>query len=148
MIDFSKLGKTTLGEVKPPPIPPAGTMFGNITNWKWAESRWKSKETGQPEAQVHFTIKPTEFGDDIGDEERVGVKLSEKIFVAEQGVESDAQVYYMQEFLRALGIDVSGKTLEQALPDTIGAQVMFEVVHKTTERGPIANIRKLRARVS
>ena len=147
MIDFSKLGKTTLGELKPPPVMPAGTMFGTILKWNWAESRWKNKETGETEAQVHFTIKPTEFGDDIAEEDRVGIVLKDKVVVAEQGAQTGTQQFYLQEFLSSLGISVAGKTFDETLPDTIGAQVMYEIVHKTGERGTIANVRKLRARV-
>jgi hypothetical protein len=146
-IDFSKLGKTQMGTVPPPPVAPAGTMYGTIIRWAWAESRWRNKETNQTEAQVHFTIKPTEFGEDITEEDKAGIVLKDKVFVAEQGCNSDAQIYYMQEFLASLGIAVAGKTLDQCLPETIGTSVMFEVVHKTGERGTIANVRKLRARV-
>lgn len=152
-VDFSKLGKTVLGELKPPPVPPAGTYYGTVLQWKWAESRWPAKDgSGKPiqgthEAQVHFTIKPTEFGEDIDEGEKAGVVLKDKIFVAEQACDTDAQVYYMQEFLASLGIPIAGKNLDQALPETLGTSVMFEVVHKTGERGTIANVRKLRARV-
>ena len=147
-VDFSKLGKTTLGEIKPPPVPPRGTYFGTITRWAWAESRWQNKETGQKEAQVHFTIRPTEFGEDIADEDKVGVVLKDKAFIAEQNCETDAQVYYMQEFLKGLGLQVAGKTLDQVLPDTIGCHVMFFLEHREGERGTLTNVRKLRAKVS
>jgi hypothetical protein len=146
-VDFGKLGKTQMGSVPPPPVMPAGTMYGTILKWSWAESRWKNKETNQAEAQVHFTIKPTEFGEDIADEDKTAIVLKDKIVIAEQGCDSDAQVYYMQEFLRSLGIPVEGKTLDQCLPETIGTSVMYEAVHKTGERGTIVNVRKLRARV-
>lgn len=146
MVDFSKLGKTVLGDLKPPPVPPNGTYFGTISAWKWAESRWKNKETGQSEAQVHFTLRGLEFGDDIEEADRAGVDLKTKIVVAEQGCQSDAQVFYMQELLTALGIDCSGKTLEQCLPDSVGLAVMFEGVQRATEKGAIFNVRKMRAR--
>ena len=147
-VDFAKLGSTKLGDVQPPPKEPAGTYHGTIQSWKWAESRWKNKETNQPEAQVHFTIKPTEFGDDIDDDARTGINLRDKIHVAEVGVGSDAQVYYMQEMLRSMGIDVSGRSLNEALPDTVGMQVTYNIVQREGERGPILNVRKMRARVS
>jgi len=147
-IDFSKLGKTRMGDIPPPPVPPAGTYGGVIKSWKWAESRWKNKETGQTEAQVHFVLRPTEFGDDISEDERNGVVLADKIFVAEQGIQTDAQVYYMQEFLASLGIAVQGKTLDELLPETVNVGVQFDVVLRDGERGPIANVRKLRARTT
>jgi len=147
-VDFSKLGKTQVGGFTPPPVAPAGTYFGTITKWAWAESRWKNKETNSTEAQVHFTIKPTEFGEDIDEAERVGVNLREKIFIAEQGAESGQQHYYLQELLKALGLDVAGKTFDELLPQTIGTSVMFDIVHRVGERGTIANVRKLRARIA
>lgn len=147
-VDFARLGKTALGNVPPPPKEPAGTYHGVVRGWKWAESRWKNKETGQSEAQVHFTIKPTDFGDDIDDSARAGIKLNEKVHVAEMGVQSDAQVYYMQEFLRSLGVPIEGKTLDSALPETVGAQVTYDVVLREGERGPIVNVRRVRARTA
>jgi hypothetical protein len=148
MIDFSKLGKVKLGEIPPPPVEPQGTYTGTVRSWKWAESRWKNKETGQTEAQVHFTIKPTAFGEDVDEAEREvfesGAKLSDKIHIAEVGVQSGAQVYYMQELLRGLGIDIAGKDLDEALPNVVGASVQYNVVHRDGERGTIVNIRKLR----
>lgn len=150
-IDFSKLGKTQLGNVPPPPVEPEGTYHGVIQKWKWAESRWKNKETNQTEPQVHFTLKPQEFGEDVNDVEReafeAGAKLSDKIHVAEVGVGTGAQIYYMQELARSFGIDVNGKDLDQVLPETTGAQVSYNVVHRDGERGTIINIRRLRARV-
>jgi hypothetical protein len=148
-VDFAKLGKTTIGGLPPPPKEPSGTYVGVIRSWKWAQSRWTNKETSQPEEQIHFTIKPTEFGDDVPDEAREGIVLSEKIHVAEQGIGSDAQKYYMQEFLRSLGVDLAThNTLDTALPETVGATVEYNVVLKDGERGPIVNIRRLRARTA
>ena len=147
-VDFSKLGKTKIGDLPPPPKEPSGTYHGVIRSWKWAESRWKNKETGSTEAQVHFTIKPTEFGDEIDEDSRVGIVLAEKIHVAEIGAQSEAQLYYLQELLRSLGIDIAGKDFDQALPETLGASVSYDVVQKDGERGPIINIRRLRARVA
>lgn len=147
-VDFSRLGKTKIGEVPRPPVEPQGTYNGVIRSWKWAESRWKNKETGSTEAQVHFTVKPTEFGEDIEDESRVGVNLADKIHVLEVPVQSDAHIYYLQELLRSLGITLDGtKSLDELLPETIGAQVSYNVVHKDGERGTIVNTRRLRARV-
>jgi hypothetical protein len=147
-VDFSKLGKTTMGELKPPPVSPEGSYVGVIRSWKWAESRWKNKETGQTEAQVHFTIKPTGFADGerdkvVDDSLREGIKF-DGVITAEQGIQSDAQVYYMQEFLRGLGVNVTGRNLDECLPDAIGAQVKYDLVVKDGERGPIANVRRLR----
>jgi hypothetical protein len=147
-VDFGRLGKTKLGSIPPPPVPPAGAYHGVIRSWKWAESRWKNKETGQTEAQVHFLLKPTEFGEDISEDDRAGISLSEKLFTAEQGIQSEAQVYFMQEFLRSLGITVDDKTFDEVLPETVGAQVTFDIVLRDGERGAIANVRKLRARVA
>jgi hypothetical protein len=146
-VDFSKLGKTKIGSVPPPPVPPAGTYHGVIRSWKWAESRWKNKETGQTEAQLHFTIKPTEFGEDIGEDDRAGISLAEKIFTAEQGIQSDAQIYFMQEFLRSLGLNIEDRVLDEVLPEVIGAQVSFDLILRDGDKGPIPNVRKLRARV-
>ena len=143
-VDFAKLGKTKLGEIPRPPKEPAGVYHGVVRSWKWAESRWRDKETNQTEAQIHFTIKPTEAEVDLPDT----IKLANLIHVAEVSVQSDAQVYYMQEFLRSLGVDIVGKDLDQALPETIGANVTYDVVVKDGEKGQIVNIRKLRARVA
>ena len=147
-VDFAKLGKVKLGDVPRPPVEPQGSYNGVIRSWKWAESRWKNQETGQTEAQVHFTVKPTEFGDDIPDEARVGINLPEKVHVLEVAAQSDAHIYYIQELLRSLGIKLDGtKGLDELLPETIGAQVSYNVVHKDGERGTIVNTRRLRARV-
>lgn len=147
-VDFSRLGKIKMGDVPRPPVEPQGTYHGTIRSWKWAESRWKNKETGQTEAQVHFTVKPTEFGDNIEDEARVGINLADKIHVLEVPAQSDAHIYYIQELLRSLGIPLDGtKDLHELLPETINAQVSYDVVHKDGERGTIVNTRRLRARV-
>jgi hypothetical protein len=52
----------------------------------------------------------------------------------------------MQEFLTSLGIAVAGKTLDELLPETVNVGVSFDIILRDGERGPIANVRKLRAR--
>ena len=150
MIDFSKLGKVKLGDIPAPVKEPGGTYSGVIRSWKWAESRWKNKETGQAEAQVHVMLKPTEFllradGEPPYGDELVEVKLSEKVHVAELSFNGSKDEYYMQELLLALGVHVAGRTVDECLPDIIGLSAVYDLVAKETDRGTMLNVRRLRA---
>jgi hypothetical protein len=143
-VDFAKLGKTTLGAVPAPPKEPAGTYHGVVRSWKWAESRFKDQETGQPDPQVHITIKPTEFEGDLPPT----IRLANLLHTAEIGARSEDELMFrVQELARNLGVTL-GRSADEILPDCIGAQVTYEVVLKAGDRGEFVNIRRLRARAA
>ncbi len=148
-IDFNALLKKPLDDVKRPPAPPAGTYYGIIKAFKFQESRWENRETGEPDAQVRYTISNIEPGDDVATELLDGVDLSKRQFNAELPL-SGGNEWVTKTFLDASGVQTAGgRGFGETVPEAIGKAVMFDLTHqlnKDDPTNPFVNVRNLRAR--
>jgi len=147
--DFKKLLSKQAGEIKRPPVQPAGTWFGNITQYKFQESRWDKKDSpGEKEAQVSFVIKTSEAGPDVDSEAAspfIGRSVSQEFSI------EDGQEWPLRMFLEGLGLDVQGKTLDVLIPEVVNAQVQYVIEHTPNKNDPevvYANVRQVRARAN
>ena len=127
-VDFKRLLSVPLDSVKRPPAMPEGTYYGTIVSHKYAESRWADKETGEKEPQAEFSVRLTGHGEDVDPADYVESSAQGKIITRAYGLDKD--VWKLKTFLESLGIATSGKTLDAAIPETTGMQVMCFITRR------------------
>jgi hypothetical protein len=136
-VDLSALLSESLDKVKRPPVKPAGTYHAIIADFKFDISS-KSKT---PYCQFMFTqVRP---GADIDpaqlvDEDGTPIDLS-KWKPSTQGLShfylSENAKFRLKEFLEALGINTSGRTFNETIPEARGCPVLLTVSMEASEDG-------------
>lgn len=148
-IDFKSLLSRPLDEVKRPPPMPAGLYYGIISGFKFQESPWENKETGEPDAQVQYIINRLEADATIAPELLAEIDLSKRQMRADLPL-SGGNEYITKSFLEACGIAVAGRGFGEACPEAVGQSVMFDVTHRLNKQDPtqppFADVRNLRKR--
>lgn len=123
MPDFSQLLKKPSGEAKKPDPLLAGQYPGVIKSFEVGDQnknktpyvRFQVGLTGWPEGQEPQMLPSGEAMD-----------LSKRQMRRDYYLTDDA-LWRLDEFLRAIGIDLTGRSYEEVLPETVGIQVMVEV---------------------
>ena len=135
MPDFKKLLSKPVDDIKRPPALPAGTYLGNVVGHKYRESPWKDKVTGEPEAQVEFSIRISGWEADVDDAEANAANAKGKLVTATFSID-DGREWPLKMFLDALGVATSGQTLDSTIPQTTNASVMFTVTQRVDKNDP------------
>lgn len=151
-VNFKDLISKPLDSVKRPPALAAGTYFGAITKYEWAESRFENRETKEKDVVCKYTLRIDRPGDDIDPSmlvsDGVAIDLTKRQLSREMPV-SGGNEWVTKEFLKGLGIAVDGRTFAEACPEAVNAQVMFEITQrpntKDAEAPPYNDVRALRA---
>lgn len=152
-IDFSKLNSKPLSEVKRPPSAPASTYYGVVKGIKFDESRFENRDTGKPDGVLKIEIIPTECADPSVEMPN-GFSLKGKLFTHETAIidingNSLPGQYYTKMLMESLGIPTEGRSFGEAVPDLVGAQVMFDLTARADKNNPEViynDVRKLRAK--
>ena len=150
-VDFKQLLAKPVDDVKRPPAPPAGTCYATISAFKFQESPWDNKETGDKDAQVRYTLRNIEPGEDILaiPDSLEGIDLSKRQFFADLPL-SGGNEWVTKTFLEALGIATSGRGWGELCPEALNHSVMFDVTHRLNKTDPAAppftDVRNLRKR--
>jgi hypothetical protein len=127
-VDFRKLLKKPLDEVKRPPALPAGTYHGVVAKYEFGESR--DKKT--PFIRFFFTI--TSADDSIDPGELAGIELAKKQQRRDFYLTDDA-LYRLKEFIASCGIETAGHTTDELLADTLQAPVLMEITQRNSDDG-------------
>lgn len=150
-VDFKSLLAKPLDDVKRPPAPPAGTYYGVITAFKFQESPWTNNDTGDKDAQVRYTLRNIEPGEDILAQSELleGIDLSKRQFNADLPL-SGGNEWVTKLLLDSLEIPTSGRGFGETCPEAVGKAVVFEVTHRLNKTDPSAppftDVRNMRAR--
>lgn len=151
-LDFRALASKPLDDVKRPPAYPQGEARGVIVNHKFDESRFADKETGEKHAVCNFQIRVDSYLDSALDQEFQKMKqefpaLANKTMPREMPI-SGGNEYITKSFLEGLGINTSGRTFADTIPETTGMNVTFEVTQRFDKNDPekvYNDVRNLRA---
>ena len=127
-LDFKSLLGRSLDDVKKPSPVPAGTFYGVIQRYEFGETSEKKTPF------VRFHIGLTAPGDDIDPELLIGVDLSKRALRKDFFLTPDAE-YRLKDALNALGINTTGRTFAETIPEVINAQVLVEVTQRPSKDG-------------
>lgn len=119
MVDFSKYLDAKAGEAKRPPVLPEGTYDGVIKGHQIGDAN-KNKTP-----YVRFALGLTAFPEGVDGD---GIDLSKRSPRRDYYLTDDA-LFRLDEFMRSCGVEISGRTYREALPEMIGQSVKVEIQH-------------------
>lgn len=125
MPDFSQLLRKPAGEAKKPQALPAGDYPGRIKGHEYGDSN-KNKTP-----YVRFNLMLTGWADTVDDSERTDAEgktldISKRSLRRDFFLTDDA-LWRLDEFLASLGIDLTGRSYEESIPEADGQEVLVEV---------------------
>jgi len=120
MVDFSSLLKKPAGEAKRPPALPADNYHGVIKSYELGDQN-KNKTP-----YVRFHLGLLGWGPNVQEEDKADIDLPKRQLRRDFFITDDA-LWRLDKLISDCGVDMSGKTYEEVLPNMIGAQVTIEV---------------------
>lgn len=122
-VDFKKILSKPADKVERPKALPAGTYFGNIDKYTFDES--KQKKT----PYIRFFVKVASPGPDVDAASLEGIDLSKKQLQKDFYL-TDESLYRLTDFLAALGINITGRSIDECVPETKGMSVQVAVTQR------------------
>lgn len=127
-------------EIKRPPTLPAGTYYGVVNRQEFGQSSQKKTDF----CRYHLSI--TGPGDDIDLKDIEGIDLGKRQLRMDFYMTDDAE-YRLVEFLKSVGVQTSGRTLGELIPEAINAQVIMAVTLEMGQNNePFNQVRNMRGR--
>ena len=127
-VDFkSLLSKPSDDITKPKPLP-AGTYNGMVSKYEFGES--KEKKT----PYVRFFLTVHSAGEDIDPADIEGIDLTKKQLRRDFYLTDDA-LYRLKEFAVSIGVEATGRSLGEMIPDCVNAQVLIAVTQRNSQDG-------------
>lgn len=130
-ISFSHLLKKPAGQAKKPQALPPGIYPGIIKNWSVGDQN-KNKTP-----YVRFGLALTGWDANVADDDKMQEGVDGKktyVDLSKRNISSDFYLtddpgswWRLDEFLRALELDLEGNEYETVLPNVIGRQVLVEI---------------------
>lgn len=134
-VDFKALLSRPLDDIKRPPALPAGLYFGTVKKFEFVESRWDNKETGEKDPEVKFTLGITHADASVDAALLEGIDLAKRQLTREMPI-GGGNEWVTKTFLTSLGINTSGRTFAETIPEAMNAAVMFEVTSRPNPKEP------------
>jgi hypothetical protein len=129
MPDFRALLSKPVDDIVKPKAIPTGTFVGRIDKYDLLEAKNERKTP-----YVRFSIKLASPGADIDPSELDGVDLSKKTLPKDFYLTDDA-LHRLKSFMSSCGIDFTGRSLAETIPDFVGAEVTVYITQRTSEDG-------------
>lgn len=126
-VNFNDLVSMNLDDIKVPPALPEGTFHGVITSFELGDNN-RNKTP-----YVRFSLKLQSAGDDIDSKDMEGIDLATRKLSTDFYLTPEAQ-WRLKEFMESLGI--TGMTLNEAFPETIGQNVLIYVTQRFNPERP------------
>lgn len=129
-LDFSDILGTEVGSMEKPKVAPAGHWRATVLNMRAVKPK---DEDG--DLSVAISVKLTEPQEDVDPDEveAFGSDLEEARLGSRRWLSSKKQVFYFQKLLSDIGL--SG-TMEEAMAEAQGYEVIVEVVHAPNDDDP------------
>jgi hypothetical protein len=120
MVDFSKLLKQNLDDIKRPPALPVGTYGGIIKGYELREAPAGKNYS----AIVSVQIGLTSWDENVDEGDKEGIDLTKRSLRKDY---YDNALVPLKSLLESCGVEIHGRVLEEALPELTGKQVQVEV---------------------
>lgn len=124
MPDFSHLLRKPAYEAKKPPELPIGDYQGVIKKYELTERDFGRGEGKVPFVSFHVGL--TDWPDDVEEGEREGIELASRRLSRDFSLQ-DKDLYRLDSFLRSLGLEGSGRTYDELIPEAVGQPVIASV---------------------
>lgn len=131
MTDFNSILNTQAGQAERPKTPPVGTYVGFIKNYEFGESAQKKTK------YVRFNLVASQPQPDVDEQLFMDFGGSEALGKAKLRVDfylTPDALYRLDEFLMSLGIELSGRTYKETLPETAQKAIQFHVSHQASNK--------------
>lgn len=130
--DFSKLLSTNTDEIEKPLPLPNGTYQCQVTKFEYGETKSEKKTPF-----VLFTLTPIEPMEDVDSELLEGClkgkPLNSKIIRNTMYITAES-AYRVKDFVQKCGIDTSGRSLGEVIPETVGQVLNVSVTQRADTR--------------
>lgn len=132
MPDFSKLLKKPAGEAKRPPALPAGDFLGIVKGHELKEA----PQGKDYDVIVRINLALREWPDTVDQSDREGIDLAKRPMRRDFFIDTNDPngTWRLEELVRSCGVELSGRSLEEVLPDLTGSEVIVEVQQYMSER--------------
>ena len=128
--DFKSLLSRPADEFKPPQPLPQGTYYGILAKFEFQEAR-NDKKT----PFIHYTIQLTGAADDVAPEDINEVDFSKRSVFKDFYLTPDS-MWRLSTFMADLGHDISGRTLDTLIPETLNQSVILSLSHRPNPKDP------------
>jgi hypothetical protein len=129
MTNFAEiLSRRPEDQERPKPFP-AGTYTALVLRHETGET--SKKQT----PYVRFYFQAVEAHDDVDQEALAEIDMQKKTLRDDFYLTDDA-LYRLSEFLETLGIEMSGRTFAECLPETINQAITITVSHSINQQDP------------
>lgn len=130
-VDFSKLLSKPLDTVKKPPPLPQGNYEGVIAKYEFGDNNTNKT----PYARFEITV--TAPGEDIDHAQLPeGVEFPLKRKFRQDFYLTDEADWRLKEFIESLGINTSGRTFAETVPETLNLPVVAHMVQQNSTKDP------------
>jgi len=119
--NFRALLEKPLDNIERPKPIPAGTWYGQISKYDFGESREKKT----PYLEIETRLQRP--GDDIDQLELEGIDISKLRSMRTNFYLTDDALYRLKDFMESCGVQTAGRTIMEALPDIMSAEVICSV---------------------
>lgn len=130
--DFKELLAKNMDQVERPKAWPAGHYFGKLGKFTLDDRN----RNNTPYAR--FAIQATSADDDVDaealNEALKGKPISERNFRKDFFLTDEAE-YRLKEMMESIGINVSGRSIGECLPECPGADIHFELTMEPSQDG-------------
>lgn len=134
--NFSHLLKRPAGKSKKPEALPAGLYPGVLKSFEYGDSNQKKT----PYVRFHLGI--TGWADDVSENEKMQENADGKMEPIDLSKRQPRRDYYLtddalwrlDEFLRELGIEPTGRSYEEVIPEAVGQTVTIELQQQLNEK--------------
>lgn len=132
-VDFKQLLTKPLDEVKRPTALPTGTYFGTISKFAFGESRFEDKDTHEKNAEVKFTLVGIRAGEDV--DQGLLEPCEAETPLAKRSMQTELPItggkeWITKAFMEGLGIDCTGRSWGDTIPETLNQEVMFQITQR------------------
>jgi len=141
MPDFSRLYKAPAGVAKPPAaLPPSPTYPGIVKSFELVEAPQGRNYSTIIRFHLGLTGWPEDIDEDQQQEEGPQgprpIDLSKK---QQRRDFYDHMLYQLDNFIRSCGIEPEGRTYEEVLPETVGAEILVDLTQYLDRNNEIRN---------
>lgn len=131
--DFSSLLKRPAGKANRPKVLPQGLYPGKVKSWA-VDDKNQNKTP-----YLRINCGPTEWPDNVDDADKVqegpdgqlipinlmNRTLSRDVYL--RGKDGSDQMYRVDDLLKSFGVELNGRSYEEAIPDLVGRDCIIEV---------------------